>query len=140
MIVTYIGYDEIYKTVTDMAAKHDLGQYQEFVGVHRAGMILACMFGTLLNRPVSYFLKGAVYPEIESGSCLVVDDVLRTGKSLGEVLKIIPSANSLVLFTNDTASVDYFAEKATDEKWFLFPWDLKDFVDGNKEGYSLHRK
>jgi len=140
MIVTYIDYGEIYKMVTDMAGKYNLTQYREFVGMHRAGMILACMFGTLINRPVSYYLKGEIHPKIESEYCLVIDDVLRTGESLREVLEIAPNADSLVMFTNDTNSVDYFFEKVTDDKWVLFPWDLKDFTDGNKEGYSLHRK
>ena len=93
-----ITYEEVAKTIQDILAefKPVLGDIEFVVGISRGGLFPAMVAATTLVKPltVAYIDKeDNVYFDrtewIKDKSVLLVDDIVRTGKTMGKI-KTIP--------------------------------------------------
>ena len=114
--------------------KEHLEKVEFVVGVSRGGLILAAMVATKLNKPlVAVYIdkQDNIYFDrmewLKDKSVLVVDDVVRTGKTLEKVVNTLKSLvnseiNTLTLYSMTEASVSPNYSFKT-RKDISLPWD-----------------
>jgi|Deesub1362A_J573_1020465.scaffolds.fasta_scaffold00327_40 hypoxanthine phosphoribosyltransferase len=147
MRVEYLDYNKIFEMLREVKVE----EFDRIVGVGRAGAILGSMLATKYDKRFSYchisnneceFLP---QPKREE-KILVVDDVIATGKTMKLVTSKLRGYNYKVfVFLSDESrrevnvKEDYFVMRESEDVWVLFPWDLIDFVLGERKGYSRGR-
>jgi len=131
-----VSYSQIYKILgaTTCLHKNDFQEVEFVVGVSRGGLIPAVYIATKLNKPlvVAYIDKsdGVYFDRIEwikDRRVLLVDDIVRTGKTLSLIKNLLlkkgaRGVRTLTIFCLDKAKVrpDFTNYVKTD---IVLPWD-----------------
>jgi len=145
--VTYLDYGKVYEMLLQLEG---IDKYDRIVGIGRAGIILAGMLATMHDKRLSYVVLGkenGVYPVPDkSEKILLVDDVLATGKTMKIVEEMFKGYDyDIYVIVDGIDRAKYRPEKymcsivAEESNWILFPWDLIDFVIGERKSYSRWR-
>ncbi len=98
-------------------------------GFPRGGICLAVALSHSLNIPYLDSLKP---------SCLVVDDVYETGKTLKKVLNV-PDTTCFVWFSKVIPEWWHAIELSNPDEWLVFPWENKMHADADMKAYQVSR-
>jgi len=130
-----VSYQEIFDTIDETMRLIDKPQNIDFiVGISRGGLFPAMHISTKLIKPlIAAYIdrQDNVYFDREEWTIgknvLIVDDIVRSGKTLKKIKDLIMSkgVNEVETFTifhlkNNTISPNYSAESDVDIE---FPWD-----------------
>ena len=132
--VRYVTMNEVLKWIYKGLEKLD-GEFDYVVGVGRSGAFLGGLIAMKMNVRFYYFDEYSEEKGIVVGKrILVVDDVVRTGRTIRKVLRNI-EANEIVIFTlvysesSNLKNVIYI-KNDSGGIWYLFEWDTDDLVRG----------
>ncbi|GHV38045.1 xanthine phosphoribosyltransferase [Synergistales bacterium] len=136
-----ISWDRIHQDCKMLAARlYTLGAWKQIIGVARGGLIPAAIVARELNIKLmdtvcvsSYsvrhqgetvVLKG-VQAEDGGAGCLIIDDLVDTGKTAKVVRNLLPKACFATVYSKPEGRpfVDTFIMEVTQDTWILFPWD-----------------
>lgn len=119
-------YTEIEQDIQTLLRQHDLSHIDFVVGISRGGLFPAMVVSTSLVKPlvVAYINKqDEVFFDrrewIAGKRILVVDDIVRTGKTLKKIKGLLGACESLVPYKLG-GEADYGIEVTED---VTFPWD-----------------
>ncbi len=125
----------------------DLGQWDWIIGIARGGLIPAAIIARELNVHLvdtvcvsSYtvrsqdkisVLKDIGTSPVRQGKCLIIDDLVDTGKTAQVVRQMLPDAHFATVYAKPGGRpyVDTFITEVSQDTWILFPWDAEYHYD-----------
>ncbi len=130
----------------------ELGKWDIIIAITRGGMVPAAIIARELEIRIvdtvcvsSYDWQDQGKPRIlksvscDDRRCLLVDDLVDTGKTARVVKKMLPSAHFASVYAKPKGRplVDTFITEVSQDTWILFPWDTESrFVQPIVEGDS----
>lgn len=161
MKVEYLNYNHIERMVDEILDSHffELDDIDFVVGTGRAGAILGGMIATKLDKNFIYYdpKLGDFFPDLleKNSNILIVDDVIATGKTIVSAYNLFKNVTKGKIYVFalylDVSRVDdeykkwlvnnenIWAWRVDGSIWYLFPWDLIDYVKGERKSYSRDR-
>lgn len=131
VVISYEEYGEMANYITKMLKSFKSFSY--IVGIPRGGLPLAVHLSHNLGIPLLDYNELST---VTSGNIMVVDDILDTGVTMEEALKVASHLNPFIVVLHwkpqSTITPDIFAKHTTD--WVTYPWERKDEVP-NRPGY-----
>jgi xanthine phosphoribosyltransferase len=115
------------------------GQWDRLIAVTRGGLIPAGLLAHHLNIKRIETINVESYADTTQGTvnflrtlehtdapCLVIDELVDTGKTLAAIRKILPNAVMATLYAKPLGKpfVDFFVEEVPQETWLCFPWEI----------------
>lgn len=117
-----------------------IGKWKRIVGIARGGLIPAAIIARELSIRLvdtvcvsSYTIRTqgeiSILKEIsgDGEGCLIIDDLVDTGKTAKVVRKMLPKAHFAAVYAKPEgrAYVDTFITEVSQDTWILFPWDAE---------------
>ena len=128
-LVKILGWEDFnfcIKSITSTCKdKHFSGVY----GFPRGGLCLAVAMSHSLNIP---------YLEELRPSCLVVDDIYETGKTLTKVLNT-PDTTTFVWHSKVIPKWWNAVEISNPDEWIVFPWENRASAQADMNAYQISR-
>ena len=118
--------DDIYKLSENLNFEPSV-----IIGIARGGLVPAVQLSHILGRPLVVATwqtrDGGVKEKIKIPDyALIVDDINDSGLTLTQFTKGVKTKfQTLTMFSKDSSqyTVDYYAKKAEDDQWIVFPWE-----------------
>jgi len=137
-----ISWDQLHRDCKTLAWKlHEKGKWKRILAIARGGLVPAAIIARELDIHFvdticvsSYTLRTQGEPEIlkqaipfEEGSqgCLIIDDLVDTGRTAQIVRQMFPQAYFATVYAKPDGRplVDSFITEVSQDTWILFPWD-----------------
>ncbi len=143
-----ISWDQLHRDCKALSWRlMDLGQWDWIIGIARGGLIPAAIIARELNVHLvdtvcvsSYtvrsqdrisVLKDIGTSSVRHGKCLIIDDLVDTGKTAQVVRQMLPDAHFATVYAKPGGRpyVDTFITEVSQDTWILFPWDAEYHYD-----------
>ena len=136
-----ISWEQLHKDARALARRvAERGPFQGIVAVARGGLVPASVLARELNIRLVTTLCLSSYDWKRQGTgveCLlnttqgdgegwlIVDDLVDTGRTAGEVRKLLPKGLFVALYAKPAGKphVDMFVSEVDQDTWILQPWD-----------------
>lgn len=126
----FYSWDEYNFDICDLA-DHLKFEPSVIIGIARGGLVPAVQLSHLLGKPLVVATwqtrDGGVKEKVKIPDyALIVDDINDSGLTLAQFTKGVKTKfQTLTLFSKDSSqyTVDYYAKKAEDDQWIVFPWE-----------------
>lgn len=135
-----VGWDELHRNARALAWRLvDKGPWRAVIGVARGGLIPATIVARELGVRivdtvcVSHYEEQAMLAEPkmmkmvagDGEGCLVVDDLVDTGRTLEVVRKYLPKAHYASIYAKPEGKplVDTYVMEISQDTWIHFPWE-----------------
>jgi xanthine phosphoribosyltransferase len=127
------------------ASLQQLAPFTQMIAVTRGGLVPAGLLAHHLNIKNIQTINVESYRDTTQGAvqflgdkqhslerCLVVDELVDTGKTLAAIRALFPNAVLATLYAKPLGKpfVDVFVEEVPQETWLSFPWE-GDGEEGN---------
>lgn len=149
LTITWMGMDRYVSQMADEIERvRGKNAFDVVIGIARGGMIPACLLARKLNVPHIRCIEIKSYDDVTMKAfqepvcttpamdlfafsavrCLVVDDILDTGRTITLVRKMLPKAVTCVLLAKrkalENTTVDIIGQiLSTESTWVVFPWE-----------------
>jgi len=136
-----ISWEQIHRDCKALAWRLvGIGKWKRIVGIARGGLIPAAIIARELSIRLvdtvcvsSYTIRTqgeiSILKEIsgDGDDCLIIDDLVDTGKTARVVRKMLPKAHFAAVYAKPEgrAYVDTFITEVSQDTWILFPWDAE---------------
>ena len=136
-----ISWEQIHRDCKALAWRLvGIGKWKRIVGIARGGLIPAAIIARELSIRLvdtvcvsSYTIRIqgeiSILKEIsgDGEGCLIIDDLVDTGKTAKVVRKMLPKAHFAAVYAKPEgrAYVDTFITEVSQDTWILFPWDAE---------------
>ena len=139
-----ISWDQLHRDCKTLAWRlHEKGKWKRILAIARGGLVPAAIIARELDIHFvdticvsSYTLRTQGEPEIlkqaipfEEGSqgCLIIDDLVDTGKTARVVREMLPDAHFATVYAKPAGrgEVDTYITEVSQDTWILFPWDAE---------------
>jgi len=137
-----ISWDQLHRDCKTLAWRlHEKGKWKRILAIARGGLVPAAIVARELDIHFvdticvsSYTLRTQGEPEIlkqaipfDAGSqgCLIIDDLVDTGRTAQIVRQMFPEAYFATVYAKPDGRplVDSFITEVSQDTWILFPWD-----------------
>ncbi len=136
-----VSWEELHRNARTLAWRLvDKGPWRAVVGVARGGLIPATIVARELGVRMVDTVCIAHYDELEvlqepkvlkmvagnGEGCLVVDDLVDTGRTLEVVRKYLPKAHYASIYAKPAGKplVDSYVMEISQDTWVHFPWEM----------------
>ncbi len=121
----------------------DNGQWARIIAITRGGLVPAAVIARELEIRVidtvcvssyawqdqgeSSVLKGFQRTADDESRCLIIDDLVDTGRTARIVRQMLPRAHFATVYAKPAGRplVDTFITEVSQDTWILFPWDAE---------------
>ena len=137
-----ISWDQLHRDCKTLAWKlHEKGKWTRILAIARGGLVPAAIIAreldihfvdticvssyTLRTQGEPAILKQAILQEGNPEGCLIVDDLVDTGRTAKLVRQMFPEAYFATVYAkpDERPLVDSFITEVSQDTWILFPWD-----------------
>jgi xanthine phosphoribosyltransferase len=137
-----ISWDQLHRDCKTLAWKlHEKGKWTRILAIARGGLVPAAIIAreldihfvdticvssyTLRTQGEPAILKQAILQEGNPEGCLIVDDLVDTGRTAKLVRQMFPEAYFATVYAKPDGRplVDSFITEVSQDTWILFPWD-----------------
>ena len=152
-----VSWDQLHRDCKALAWRLLSRKWDKIIGIARGGLIPAAIIARELNIRVvdtvcisSYTLRtqgeAHILKKIEGDgeNCLIINDLVDTGKTAQVVRKMLPKAYFATVYAKPEGCsyVDTYITQVSQDTWILFPWDAETaystpLVDRSSEESSL---
>lgn len=121
----------------------DVGPWERIIAITRGGLVPAAVIARELEIRVidtvcissyawqdqgqSTVLKGFQDIKQDESQCLIIDDLVDTGRTARIVRRMLPKAHFATVYAKPAGRplVDTFITEVSQDTWILFPWDAE---------------
>ncbi|ADE56390.1 MULTISPECIES: xanthine phosphoribosyltransferase [Aminobacterium] len=133
-----VSWDQLHRDCKALAWQLLPRKWEKIIGIARGGLIPAAIIARELNIRLvdtvcisSYTIRTQGEANILKGingdgeNCLIIDDLVDTGKTARVVRKMLPKAYFATVYAKPEGSpfVDTYITQVSQDTWILFPWD-----------------
>ncbi len=133
-----VSWDQLHRDYKALAWRLLSRKWTKIIGIARGGLIPAAIIARELNIRLvdtvcisSYTIRTqgetSILKEIQGDgeNCLIIDDLVDTGKTAQIVRKMLPKAYFATVYAKPEGSlyVDTYITQVSQDTWILFPWD-----------------
>lgn len=136
-----VSWEELHRNARALAWRLlELGPFEAIVAVTRGGLVPAAIVARELDVRLVDTVCVASYEHKDHGEakilkpvegdgagCLIVDDLVDTGRTARIVRKMLPKAHFATVYAKPAGRplVDTFVTEVSQDTWILFPWDVE---------------
>lgn len=136
-----VSWEELHRNARALAWRLlELGPFEAIVAVTRGGLVPAAIVARELDIRLVDTVCVASYEHKDHGEakilkpvegdgagCLIVDDLVDTGRTARIVRKMLPKAHFATVYAKPAGRplVDTFVTEVSQDTWILFPWDVE---------------
>lgn len=136
-----VSWEELHRNARALAWRLlELGPFEAIVAVTRGGLVPAAIVARELDVRLVDTVCIASYEHKDHGEakilkpvegdgagCLIVDDLVDTGRTARIVRKMLPKAHFATVYAKPAGRplVDTFVTEVSQDTWILFPWDVE---------------
>jgi xanthine phosphoribosyltransferase len=136
-----VSWEELHRNARALAWRLlELGPFEAIVAVTRGGLVPAAIVARELDVRLVDTVCIASYEHKDHGDtkilkpvegdgagCLIVDDLVDTGRTARIVRKMLPEAHFATVYAKPAGRplVDTFVTEVSQDTWILFPWDVE---------------
>ena len=123
-----LTWDQFDACVATLAQRWRDRSFTGLYGVPRGGLCLAVALSHALDRPLL---------DSPDPSCLIVDDVYESGRTLNALHAQFPDACFLVWMSKQPLDWWDAAVIVTRDEWLVFPWENRERAHLDEQAYRL---
>jgi xanthine phosphoribosyltransferase len=136
-----VSWEELHRNARALAWRLlELGPFEAIIAVTRGGLVPAAIVARELDVRLVDTVCVASYEHKDHGEakilkpvegdgagCLIVDDLVDTGRTARIVRKMLPKAHFATVYAKPAGRplVDTFVTEVSQDTWILFPWDVE---------------
>lgn len=136
-----VSWEELHRNARALAWRLlELGPFEAIVAVTRGGLVPAAIVARELDVRLVDTVCVASYEHKDHGEakilkpvegdgagCLIVDDLVDTGRTARIVRQMLPKAHFATVYAKPAGRplVDTFVTEVSQDTWILFPWDVE---------------
>lgn len=136
-----VSWEQLHRDAKALAWRlSDLGPFSRIVAVTRGGLVPAHIVARELDIRIVDTVCVASYDETvrceavvlkgvegDGAGCLIVDDLVDTGRTGRIVRAMLPKAHFATVYAKPAGRpiVDTFVTEVSQDTWILFPWDTE---------------
>ena len=125
-----LSWDEFDQAVLVLGRRFQNHRFSGVHGIPRGGLCLAVALSNALELPML---------SVPDATCLVVDEVYETGKTLAAMRQRLPEAGFAVWFSKQQPQWWEAVEVTDRDDWLVFPWENARRAGADEQAYRLAR-